>query len=68
MSKHYANANWEGNLTKGKGKYTIKTTGAQGNLKSIIAFNTINLKLQSCISSFNIYVLRLIYLELRGKL
>jgi osmotically inducible protein OsmC len=33
MSKHYANANWEGNLTKGKGKYTIKTTGSQGNLK-----------------------------------
>ena len=33
MSKHYANANWEGNLTRGKGKYTVKTTGAQGNLK-----------------------------------
>ena len=24
MSKHYASANWEGNLTKGKGKYTLK--------------------------------------------
>lgn len=32
MSKHYANANWEGNLTKGKGKYTLKTSGYEGNL------------------------------------
>jgi osmotically inducible protein OsmC len=32
MSKHYANANWEGNLTKGKGKYTLKTNGYEGNL------------------------------------
>src|SRR5512133_4402480 len=32
MSKHYANANWEGNLTKGKGKYKLKTSGYEGNL------------------------------------
>lgn len=32
MSKHYANANWEGNLTKGKGKYTLKSSGYEGNL------------------------------------
>lgn len=32
MSKHYANANWEGNLTKGKGKYNLKTSGYEGNL------------------------------------
>jgi osmotically inducible protein OsmC len=32
MSKHYANAKWEGNLVKGKGQYTLKTNGAQGNL------------------------------------
>jgi osmotically inducible protein OsmC len=32
MSKHYANANWEGNLVKGKGKYNLKTSGYQGNL------------------------------------
>jgi osmotically inducible protein OsmC len=33
MSKHYANANWEGNLLKGRGKYTLKTSGYEGNLK-----------------------------------
>ena len=32
MSKHYANANWEGNLTKGKGKYLLKTSGYEGKL------------------------------------
>ncbi len=32
MSKHYANANWEGNLVKGKGKYTLKTSGYEGKL------------------------------------
>src|SRR5512133_628179 len=32
MSKHYANANWEGNLIKGKGKYKLKTSGYDGNL------------------------------------
>lgn len=32
MSKHYANANWEGNLLQGRGKYTLKTSGYQGNL------------------------------------
>jgi osmotically inducible protein OsmC len=32
MSKHYANAHWEGNLVKGNGKYTLKTNGMQGNL------------------------------------
>ena len=33
MSKHYANANWEGNLLKGKGKYTLKTSGYEGNTR-----------------------------------
>jgi lipoyl-dependent peroxiredoxin len=33
MSKHYASANWEGNLVKGKGKYTLKTSGYVGSLK-----------------------------------
>jgi osmotically inducible protein OsmC len=33
MSKHYANANWGGNLLKGSGKYTLKTSGYVGNLK-----------------------------------
>jgi osmotically inducible protein OsmC len=33
MSKHYANANWDGNLLKGSGKYTLKTSGYVGNLK-----------------------------------
>lgn len=32
MSKHYANANWEGNLVKGSGKYTLKTSGYEGKL------------------------------------
>ena len=32
MSKHYANANWEGNLVKGKGKYILKTSGYEGKL------------------------------------
>ena len=33
MSKHYANANWDGNLLKGSGKYTLKTSGYEGKLK-----------------------------------
>jgi lipoyl-dependent peroxiredoxin len=33
MSKHYANANWEGNLVKGKGKYILKTSGYEGIIK-----------------------------------
>jgi osmotically inducible protein OsmC len=33
MSKHYANASWDGNLVKGKGKYTLKTSGYEGNMK-----------------------------------
>jgi osmotically inducible protein OsmC len=33
MSKHYANANWDGNLLKGSGKYTLKTSGYVGSLK-----------------------------------
>lgn len=32
MSKHYANANWEGNLKDGKGKYTLKASGYQGGV------------------------------------
>jgi osmotically inducible protein OsmC len=32
MSKHYAHAHWEGNLPEGKGKYTLKTSGYEGNL------------------------------------
>ena len=32
MSKHYAHARWEGNLTEGKGKYTLKSSGYEGKL------------------------------------
>jgi osmotically inducible protein OsmC len=32
MIKHYAQAQWEGNLTGGKGKYTLKTSGLEGNV------------------------------------
>jgi osmotically inducible protein OsmC len=32
MSKHYANASWEGNLVKGKGKYVLKTSGYEGTI------------------------------------
>jgi len=32
MSKHFANAYWDGNLTKGNGKYTLKTSGFVGSL------------------------------------
>jgi len=38
MSKHYANARWEGNLTKGKGKFTLKTSGYEGNLTFLSRF------------------------------
>ena len=30
MSKHFANARWEGNLPKGNGKFTLKTSGYEG--------------------------------------
>ena len=33
MSKHFANAQWEGNLIKGKGKYKLQTSGYEGNVK-----------------------------------
>jgi len=32
MSKHYANATWEGNLPEGKGKFSLKTSGYEGNV------------------------------------
>lgn len=32
MSKHLANARWEGNLKQGKGKYSLKTSGYEGSL------------------------------------
>jgi lipoyl-dependent peroxiredoxin len=32
MSKHYANAHWDGNLSKGNGTYTLKTSGYEGSL------------------------------------
>lgn len=32
MSKHYASARWEGNLIKGKGSYTLNTSGHNGSL------------------------------------
>ncbi len=38
MSKHYANAYWEGNLPKGNGKYTLKTSGHVGSLKFTTRF------------------------------
>lgn len=31
MSKHFANARWEGNLTNGKGNFTLKTSGYKGS-------------------------------------
>jgi lipoyl-dependent peroxiredoxin len=33
MSKHYANANWEGNLPEGSGKFKLKTSGYEVSLK-----------------------------------
>lgn len=33
MSKHSANANWEGNLPKGKGTYTLPTSGFEGSVR-----------------------------------
>lgn len=33
MSIHYSNAQWEGNLAKGKGKYTLNTSGFEGALR-----------------------------------
>lgn len=32
MSKHYANARWQGNLVNGKGTYTLKTSGYEGSM------------------------------------
>ena len=32
MSKHYANAHWEGNLVKGTGRYQLKTSGHESAL------------------------------------
>ncbi|MEQ8547582.1 MAG: hypothetical protein RIC03_06710 [Cyclobacteriaceae bacterium] len=32
MSKHFAQASWEGNLPQGKGHYTLKTSGFKGQL------------------------------------
>lgn len=33
MSKHHAQATWEGNLTKGEGNYTLQTSGYQGSIR-----------------------------------
>lgn len=33
MSKHYANANWEGNLREGRGKYRLNTSGLEGSFR-----------------------------------
>lgn len=33
MSKHHASAVWEGNLTKGEGRYTLQTSGYQGSVR-----------------------------------
>jgi lipoyl-dependent peroxiredoxin len=33
MSKHYANATWEGNLVQGNGTYLLKTSGYEGKTK-----------------------------------
>lgn len=38
MSKHNANASWEGNLVQGKGKYTLKTSGYEGNVRFTTRF------------------------------
>ena len=38
MSKHYANASWEGNLVQGKGKYMLKTSGYEGTIKFTARF------------------------------
>jgi len=32
MSKHYANARWQGNLVNGKGTYKLKTSGHEGSM------------------------------------
>ncbi len=38
MSKHYANALWEGNLLKGNGKYTLPTSKYEGTVKYATRF------------------------------
>lgn len=32
MSKHHANASWQGNLVEGKGSFTLKTSGYEGSM------------------------------------
>ncbi len=46
MSKHYANAIWEGNLAKGKGVYTLKSGGYKGGYSFTSRFED-NKKLSS---------------------
>lgn len=38
MSKHYANATWEGNLLKGNGKYTLPTSKYEGSVRFATRF------------------------------
>lgn len=38
MSKHYANAFWEGNLPKGSGKYTLPTSKFEGSVRFATRF------------------------------
>ncbi len=46
MSKHYANAIWEGNLAKGKGVYTLKSNEYKGEYSFTSRFED-NKKLSS---------------------
>jgi lipoyl-dependent peroxiredoxin len=38
MSKHFASARWEGNLSKGQGKFVLKTSGYEGKYKFTTRF------------------------------
>ncbi len=38
MSKHFADAQWEGNLPGGKGTYKLRTSGHEGSLKFTTRF------------------------------
>lgn len=38
MSKHYANASWEGNLLKGNGKYNLPASKYEGSVKYTTRF------------------------------